>query len=64
MTVFSYFKLTFEHIPGFHCTISIKDKDLLLTKICLLYQMLCEAMVDEVLCGTDKLQLHLDNISP
>ena len=41
----------------------VLTKDLLLTRICLLYQMICEAMKDEVLGGTDKLLLHFDHIS-
>ena len=41
----------------------VLKKDLVSTKICLLYQMIYEAIVNEVLGGTDKLLLHFTNIS-
>ena len=41
----------------------VSSKDLLSTKIWLIYQMICKDIVDEVLGGTGKLLLHFDSIS-
>ena len=40
-----------------------KDIYILSAKTCLLYKMICEAIVNEVLAGADKLLLHFDNNS-
>ena len=78
MTIFTSNKFTFEYRSRFHCTISIKElplllirlspivvlqKDILSAKTCLYYKMICEAIVNEVLAGADKLLLHFDNNS-
>ena len=78
MIGFTLTKFSLELKPRFHCTISIKELPYLINsficyssfiktpfinqKNCLLYQMICEVMVDEVLGSTDKLLLHFDNI--
>ena len=43
--------------------IVVLQKDILSAKTCLLHKMICEAIVNEVLAGADKLLLHFDNNS-